>query len=278
MHHLELADQTISYLDVPAAQPARAAAAPDPIVLLHGEAVDHRMWGPQLDSFPGRRILVPDARGHGESSDAEAPYRLADDVVALLDALRVPSAVLVGLSMGGGTAVDVALEHPERASALVVSGTGSSEPEFTDPWCLDVFRRWKEAETAGDLDVWISVFTEFTVGPSRTRADVDPGIIELVESMARDTVMHHLRVDDHGIPIPPIPCTPVIDTWKRLHRIDVPVLALCGALDGEDHRRMGRRLADSVGRGRYVEVPASAHYPNLEQPGVFDVEVARFLR
>lgn len=46
---------------------------------------------------------------------------------------------LVGLSFGGGVAVDTALEHPELVSALVVSGTGTSEPEFTDPWMHALF-------------------------------------------------------------------------------------------------------------------------------------------
>lgn len=91
------------------------------------------MWTPQLDAFPERRIIAPDARGHGGSSDAEGPYRLADDVVVLMDALGLDRAVLAGVSMGGGTAVDVALEHPDRCAALVVTGTGTSEPGFADP-------------------------------------------------------------------------------------------------------------------------------------------------
>ncbi|MBK0331385.1 alpha/beta fold hydrolase [Brachybacterium sp. MASK1Z-5] len=272
---LVLADQTIAHLDIPPSSPETGGR--DPLVLLHGGAVDHRMWGPQLGAFPDRRLIVPDARGHGGSSDAEGPYRLADDVVALLDALDIERAVLVGISMGGGTAVDVALEHPGRASALVVSGTGTSEPTFTDPWCLDVFQRWQAAEAAGDLETWIAVFSEFTAGPQRGRSDVDPAVVDLVETMARETVAHHLRVDANGTPIAPIPFSPVTGTWERVGRIEIPVLALCGALDGTDHRAMGERLAASVPEGEYVEIPGVAHYPNLERPDRFDVAVAEFL-
>ncbi len=272
---LALPDQRIAHLDIPptTAEPGDR----DPLVLLHGGAVDHRMWGPQLGSFPERRVIVPDARGHGGSSDAEAPYRLADDVVALLDALDIERAVLAGISMGGGTAVDVALEHPGRASALVVGGTGTSEPTFEDPWCLDALRRWKAAETSRDLETWISVFSEFTAGPQSGRGDVEPSVVELVETMARDTVAHHLRLDAHGTPIAPIPFTPVTRTWERLGRIDVPVLALCGAIDGADHRRMGQRLAASVPDGRYAEIPDAAHYPNLERSQAYDDAVRTFL-
>jgi 3-oxoadipate enol-lactonase len=275
MQRRTLPEQTIAYLDIPAS----AASARDgaPLVLLHGGAVDHRMWRPQVASFPDRRVIVPDARGHGESSDARSPYRLGDDVIALLDALGIERAVLAGVSMGGGTAVDVALEHPGRASALVVSGTGTSEPTFTDPWCLDVLRRWQAAESSGDLEAWISVFSEFTAGPRRERGGVDPRVVELVETMARDTVAKHLRLDADGIPIAPMPFTPVTQTWERLGRIDVPVLALCGAVDGTDHRRMGKRLAASVPDGKYEEIPGVAHYPNLERPDLFDASVAEFL-
>jgi len=60
--------------------------------------------------------------------------------------------VLVGLSMGGGTAVDTALEHPELVRALVVSGVGTSQPRFTDPWTLDVLTRWQAVLAASDAE------------------------------------------------------------------------------------------------------------------------------
>lgn len=270
-HYLDLPGQRIAYLDV-------GQSHSPPLVLLHGGAVDKRMWHPQLDVFPDHRLIVPDARGHGESSDAQAPYRLADDVVALLDALEIERAVLVGISMGGGTACDVALEHPGRAAAIVVSGTGTSEPEFTDPWAVRAFAEWRAAEQGGDLDAWLEVFQRFTVGPERLPEQVDPDVRELVAAMARDTVTGHLRMAEDGTPIPPHPVTPVTHTWERLDQLTIPVLALCGALDGVDHRANGRRLADAVADGRYVEVPGSAHYPNLENPEVFNREISEVAR
>ncbi|WP_193103969.1 alpha/beta fold hydrolase [Brachybacterium sp. FME24] len=265
-HYLDLPDQRIAYLDV-------GQSHSPPLVLLHGGAVDKRMWHPQLDAFPDHRLIVPDARGHGESSDAQAPYRLGDDVVALLDALEIERAVLVGVSMGGGTACDVALEHPDRAAAIVVSGAGTSEPEFTDPWTVQAFADWRAAEQAGDLEAWLEVFRRFTVGPERRFEQVDPDVRELIATMGRDTVTGHVRMTSDGTPIPPHPVTPVTHTWERLGQLEIPVLALCGALDATDLRANGRRLAATVPDGRYVEVPGSAHYPNLENPGAFDREV-----
>lgn len=272
LHTLELSDHRVGFTETPGEQ------SRTPLVLLHGGGVDHRMWTPQASAFPGRRIVAPDARGHGTSSDATAPYRLADDVVALLDALQIECAVLVGISMGGGTAVDVALEHPTRVAALVVSGTGTSEPEFTDPWVLDTLAAWKEAEALGDPEAWITAFMRFTHGPARAPGDVDAAVWDLVETMVRETLAHHLLTDDVGAPLPPTPPTPVTGTWDRLHQIEVPVLALPGSADSIDHRNPGRRLADAVPNGHYQEVPDSAHYPNLENPDAFNAAVADMLR
>lgn len=270
--HLALSDQTVAYRET------GPSDGMPPLLLLHGGAVDSRMWAPQLGAFPGRRVIAPDARGHGGSSDAAAPYRLVDDVIALMDALEIESAVPVGISMGGGTAVDLALEFPERVAALAVSGTGTSEPQFTDPWSLQAFADWREAEQGTDAEAWIEVFMRFTAGPHRLREQVDPAVWELVDAMARDTLAQHLRLGPDGLPLPPVPPTPVTETWERLGGITVPVLAISGTLDGDDHRRMGGRLARSVGvTGRHVEIPGGAHYPNLEAPEAFNDEVRQLL-
>lgn len=266
---LDLADQTIAYAETP-------GHGGHPLVLLHGGVVDHRMWAPQMSAFPGRRVLAPDARGHGGSSDAGGPYRLTDDVIALLDALDIEEAVLAGISMGGGTAVDTLLEHPDRVAAAVVSGTGTSEADFTDPWILDVLAQWGAAQERADVDGWLAAFMRLGAGPGRDLSDVDPEVRDLIGTMARDTVEDHLRSED-GTPVPPIPPTPVTGTWQRARDIAVPVLGVSGTLDGDDHRRMCRQLTETVPRGEHVEIPGGAHYPNLENRSGFDRTVREFL-
>lgn len=270
---VELADQHIAYLDVGPEDPTGP-----PLLLLHGGAVDSRMWHLQLDAFPDRRVLAPDARGHGGSSDAEGPYRLVDDVLALLDSLEIEQVVAVGVSMGGGTACDLAIESPTRVAGIVVGGTGTSEPVFEDPWALQAFADWRAAEQRGDLQAWIDVLQRFTAGPHRTLDQVDPAVRDLVDTMARDTLEQHLRTDADGTPILPLPPTPVTRTWQLLDQVDVPVLALCGALDGPDHIANGRRLAETVADGEYFEVPGASHYPNLERPELFNGALRDVLR
>src|SRR5262245_49879265 len=96
----------------------RWSGAGPPMVLLHAGVCDRRGWrevGAQL----GREVIAYDRRGFGEVPPAEAPFRHVDDLMTVLDTLDQP-AWLVGSSMGGGVALDAALEAPERVAGLVL--------------------------------------------------------------------------------------------------------------------------------------------------------------
>ncbi|MFJ1671292.1 alpha/beta fold hydrolase [Streptomyces bottropensis] len=235
-----------------------------PLVLLHGGFTDHRMWRDLVPALAaGHRVIAPDARGHGASANASGPFRFTDDLAALLRHLDTGPAILVGLSMGGGTAVDTALEHPGLVRALVVSGVGTSEPEFTDPWTKDSTARYYGALMSGDIERWLDIVGETVAGPHRAVDDVDPEIVRRVREMSRATAAKHTlgETDWH---------VPVTDTWARAATIAVPVLALNGALDAPDLIAMAERLTRTVaGGGRAVSIEGAAHYPNMEQPEAF---------
>ncbi|MFJ2745530.1 alpha/beta fold hydrolase [Streptomyces sp. NPDC087440] len=254
----------LAYLDTGGDGPA--------LVLLHGGFLDHRMWHPQIPELARtHRVIAPDARGHGASSVARAPFRPADDVAALLKHLGAGPAVLVGLSMGGATAVDVALEHPGLVRALIVSGVGTSEPEWRDPWMLEQQAEQARALGAGDAARWVEVFTLFAAGPHRPLDAVDPGVVQLLREMQSYTIAKHTGAEpDHRVP--------VTDTWARAAGIGVPVLALNGELDSTDHRAMAERLVRTVRNGRIEYVEGTAHYPNMERPDLFNAYVTEFLR
>ena len=78
----------------------------------------------------------------------------------------------------GGTATALALEPPERVAGLLVSGTGTSEPSFADPWVLDIFAEWKAAEETRDPQRWLDAFMRFVPGPFRLLENVDPEVVE----------------------------------------------------------------------------------------------------
>lgn len=249
----------------------RETGSGSPLVFLHGGFLHHRMWDDQVRTFASEyRVITPDARGHGRSANAAQPFRHTDDLADLLHHLNTGPAVLVGVSMGAATAVDTALEHPEFVSAVVVGGAGTSEPYFTDPWTTGMLATWQASMAVGDLSAAIDAFLRIGAGPDRDLSDLDPDVTRRLHDMALTTKSKH-SVDEPDFMIP------VNDTWERAKHIDVPVLAVNGALDSPDHIGMADRLATSVRHGRTVTIDGAAHYPNMEQPQRFDEALRSFL-
>ena len=243
-----------------------------PLVFLHGGFLDHRMWEEQIPVFAEHhRVIAPDARGHGRSANATGPFRHTDDLAALLRRLDTGPAVLVGLSMGGGIAVDTALEHPELVAAVIVSGVGTSEPYFEEPWAREAFAAMGAAMAEGDPEGAIEAHLRFAAGPGRTLDDLDAEVVRRLYAMARSTFAKH------G-PGEPDWSIPVTDTWARAAGIEVPVHAVNGGADAADHIGMAERLVAAVGTGRALTVEGAAHYPNMERPEAFDEALAEILR
>jgi len=241
------------------------------VVLLHGGFLDHRQWTAQLETLPARyRVIAPDARGHGDSTNAEATFRHTDDIAALIRHLDAGPAVLAGVSMGAANATDTALEHPELVRALVVSGAGTSEPEFADAWTHRTLEKVWPALFAGDLPEALRVWNQFTAGPDRELSDLDPAIPALIGEMTTKTWLKHTADE-------PDWSVHAEDTWARAAKLTIPVLAVIGGADSDDHRRNAERLADSVAGGRKVTIADAAHYPNMEHPAEFDAVLMEFV-
>jgi pimeloyl-ACP methyl ester carboxylesterase len=156
-------------------------------------------------------------------------------------------------------------------SGLVVSGAGTNEPVFTDPWILDVQRRQAEAAQRFDAGAWIDAFLEaLVIGPHRTADDVDPSVLARCREMVTDTVSHHVRPDA-------VTPTHVHGSWERLGEIDVPALGVYGTLDVSDHIAMAERFAAGVRHGSVVGIEGAGHLPNMERPAEFNAALLTFL-
>ena len=99
-----------------------------PFVMIHAGVADSRQWNNEFDHFSKHyRVLRYDLRGYGQSTPVEGEFRHLDDLTALLDHLDLQGPlILMGCSMGGGLAMDFALEHPSQAHALVMVGSAPS--------------------------------------------------------------------------------------------------------------------------------------------------------
>ncbi|WP_461519329.1 alpha/beta fold hydrolase [Porticoccus sp.] len=105
----------------------------EPLILLHGLGVSRADWGPQIDHFSHSfRVIAPDFRGHGDSAKPDGDYSVpihAADVIALMDQLGIDSAHVVGLSMGGMVAFQMAADAPHRLRSMTIINSGPALPD-----------------------------------------------------------------------------------------------------------------------------------------------------
>ncbi|MDG4804450.1 alpha/beta hydrolase [Micromonospora sp. WMMD980] len=249
------------------------AGAGSVVVLLHAGIADRRMWHAQAPALAERhRVIVPDLRGYGDSELPPTPFAHHDDVLGLLDALGVDRAALAGCSFGGRVAVDTALAHPDRVSALALFGAPVSGHE----WSEETEQTWENlvgdvdpedfaATAAGEVRFWV-------VGPNRQPADVDPELIRFAEEMDRRALAAEqaLSAIEVGELDPP-----AID---RLHELRMPVLAAAGADDLPDIRRLADRIAAEAPQGRRLpDIAHAAHLLPLERPNPTNAALLDFL-
>ena len=245
-----------------------------PILLLHAGIVDARAWDPLVPLLVegGYRAVRFDARGYGASRTTDVDFSNRADVVAVLDALGIGRACLVGNSRGGQVAVDTAVESPDRVAALVTLGAniGGYEPEAT-PEEAAGFDEMERLEAAGDPDAVADFDVRFWLDGIGQPADRVPAAVrEAVREMDR-AVADPGRVFGRPIRLDPPAAT-------RLDILTMPVLAIAGSLDVSDVWATAEHLARACPDARAVLVPDVAHLIALEVPEIVAGLVLDFLR
>lgn len=241
-----------------------------PLVLIHGGLVHSDLWEHQFDAFAQYfRTIRYDARGHGRSPMTPGAFAPHEDLRELLDALDIRRAHLCGLSMGGGIALDLALEHSALVSSLVLVGSavsGYEEPE-------EVVRGWAETEAAyenGDWELAVELTLRmYTDGPGRTPGNVDPAVRERVREMTAYNVSLPDTEFEELEPEPP--------AVSRLSEVRVPTLVVVGGADLPSVLERSRLLHEGIAGAKKVVLPETAHHPNMENPAEFNRHVLRFL-
>jgi 3-oxoadipate enol-lactonase len=211
-----------------------------PLLLIQGMAAHHGMWGEPLlsrlaDDFD---VVAFDYRGIGDSTDVPGQFTtvdLAEDAVAVLDALEWPAAHIVGISLGGMVAQELALRHGERVRTLTLGCTyaGGVGSTLDAPGPIAMF----QAMNAGDIEVAIrAAFTanlsptytadESHFAPFKTAALAVVVPVPVVLRQAQAAVLHN--------------------TSTRLPTLDVPTLVLHGTLDQMLPYRNGQQIAGLV--------------------------------
>jgi 3-oxoadipate enol-lactonase len=231
------------------------------IVLLHGGMLDCRMWDEQFELLTKtNRVLRYDASAHGKSTLPPDVYWDHADLRELMNHLGIERAVLVGLSLGGKTAIDLALEQPERVEAIVAVSSGVSGYRFTSDFYLEQRDIMIQAWRAGEFDTVVEGFQRsWTDGPDRMPEDVDPEVREKVRMMARNGLEHAME----GRLIDP----PAIE---RLAELELPMLLVVGELDMPGIHEIADMVVAANPNAELVKIADVAHMVNLEAPEAFN--------
>lgn len=242
-----------------------------PLVLIHAGIADSRMWDAQFTTFAQQyRVIRYDMRGFGRSAMPPGPFAHHEDLHGLLSFLGIESAYLVGVSLGGRVAIDLALTHPELVAALIPAASALDGHRWSD----EARRRWAEIGAAvegGDVARAVELELRMWVnGPTRTPEQVDAAVRERVRTM--NAAIFARAADDSGEQgLEP----PAID---RLGEIRAPTLAIAGDRDMPDILAIADRLAAGIAGARKVVMPGVAHLLTMEQPVAFNRIVLDFLR
>lgn len=243
---------------------ARRRGADSRAVFLHGFGGDLQTWDTLWDAM-GEKLtaLRYDLRGFGQSvCRQQVPFKHADDLLTVLDASAIERCDLVGVSMGGGIAINFALDHPERVRSLVLISPALVAWEWSDAWralaqpIVDHARR-NEMNAARRL-WWEHPLFATTRDSNAGRA--------LFESIMRFSGEQWIR-DDHERMLPDV---------DRLHLLKTPTLLLTGGRDFEDFRVIANLIEASAGDLRRVDYPELGHLLHLEDPQLGAAAISSF--
>jgi 3-oxoadipate enol-lactonase len=241
----------------------------EPIVLIPGLGMTTAAWEPVCDRLvPSHRVVVVDPRGAGQSDRPDAPYTgeaMSDDLVAVLDDACIERAHLVGHSMGGMIAQEVAIRHADRVRSLILAATYAA----TDDWSRRVLevRRMLIERLGLQEQFRMSLLFVFSPWSFRTRREL---IAALEQRLRADPPepRAYLRQLDFCVQH---------DARECLARISVPSLVVSGAGDVLTSAIQGRELSELIPGARHQEHPEASHGLIWEESGSFADLVSAFL-
>jgi pimeloyl-ACP methyl ester carboxylesterase len=233
----------------------------EPMLLIQGMSATHLAWGrPLLEELERSfECIVFDNRGMGLSGQAELPFTTADlagDAVALLDALEIESAHVVGISMGGMIAQELALAHPERIRTLTIGASYCGGPEGTLMAPEDL-QMLGTAYASGEREQVFRAMWEINLSPG-FRADDSrfAAFAEMGSALPapQPVVLQQMRAcAEH-------------DTHERLGQISLPTLVVHGDVDRLLGPNNGREIAALIPASRLEMLAGIGHMFWWEQP------------
>lgn len=236
------------------------------IMVSHGIATSLAIWTQVSSHLKSKyRVIRYDSRGHGGSDAPKGDYSLemlGDDAVGMMDALGIRKAHYGGLSLGGMTAIGLALNHPDRLhSAVCCDARGTATTEFVDGWkqrIKDVREKGMEVLVEPTVSRWL------TKGFYEDKERTNP-----LRNLIRNT-----PVDGYcGSAV----ALQGLNYGSRLGQIRVPMLYLTGAQDNGAPPAVMREMAEQTPGAQFVEIANSGHISTVEQPKAVADAIDKFI-
>ncbi|MBX9777632.1 MAG: alpha/beta hydrolase [Xanthobacteraceae bacterium] len=235
-----------------------------PMVLVHANPFDHRLFTYQIASFaPHFRIVALDIRGYGRSDKPVTPFTLedmADDVLAVCAQEKIARAIFMGVSVGSGMSLLIGLDHPEMCDAIILVG-GSSKGG------ADIAGRVK-GYTSADLRGYQRSHIRELVAPGFCDTKLGAWVLDLfsdkTQQLSGECIAQIFRARE------------ACDMRDRLGGMKPPTLVINGEHDVSLKR--GGETASMIPGAKHVVLPGTGHACCIEDPAAFDGAVIDFLK
>jgi 3-oxoadipate enol-lactonase len=227
-----------------------------PVLFLHGFPLDRTIWRPVVSALTGWRRISPDLRGLGLSEGPEDGYAMAeyaDDLAALLEVLRIPSAVVCGLSMGGYVAFELLRRHPDQVRALVLANTRAAPDDADGRAKRDATVARIRRDGPGFL---ADEMLPRLLGPATIQTS--PDVVRQVRGMvtaqpAQGLIGALTAMRDRA------------DARPMLGAITVPTLVIHGSDDQLIPVTEARAMAEAIPGAQFSAIPGAGHLAPVEQ-------------
>jgi 3-oxoadipate enol-lactonase len=243
-----------------------------PLFLIRGLSSNADHWYCQVPVFSSHySVVVFDNRGIARSDIPDLPFTIsmmADDTVGLMDFLGIPRAHILGISMGGMIAQEIALKYPQRVNGLILACTNCGGDHAVQ-LAPDIVKDFSEARFTGTQEAARKalrcLFSDRTIQQA-------PGVVQRYEEVSKrfppagQVLIHQLKaIQGH-------------DTWRELVRIQNPTLVLAGNEDVLVPPENSRILAERIPNARLQVIEGGGHQFLIEQPDAFNRAVLEFLK
>jgi len=240
-----------------------------PLVFLHGGVSDSRFWERELQVFSDDfHTIAWDAPGCGISDDPLEDYGLsdyADDLAGLLEKIGVDDPIILGISFGGGLAIEFFNRHPDAAKALILvsayAGWAGSLSEDEVARRVEKGRAQSTMDPAAVAEMWLPSL--FYKSPSQEKIEKEKEIISDFHPKGSQIMLEAFAKADLRDVLP---------------NIDVPTLLLYGEEDVRSPTHVAKEIHEGIPNSTLIFVEDVGHLINIEAPELFDLEVRRFIK